>query len=104
MDEHRNGGERDRMVGDDGSFRAAAERAFSRLGEEVKLDTDRPARTGFSENGPRPDTPWPCRLGPVWSTPHSDHLAHHLPVGRWWCSWSLGLQTVREGAQAGMIR
>ena len=53
MDEHlkeqRNGGERNRMVGDDGSFRAAAERAFSRLGEEVKLDTDRPMRTGFSE-------------------------------------------------------
>ena len=49
MDEHRNGGECNRVVGDDGSFRAAAERAFSRLGEEVKLDTDRPARTGFSE-------------------------------------------------------
>ena len=47
MDEHRNGGECNRVVGDDGSFRAAAERAFSRLGEEVKLDTDRPARTGF---------------------------------------------------------
>ena len=49
MDEHRNGGERDRMVGDDGPFRAAAERAFSRLGEEVKLDTDRPARVLRSE-------------------------------------------------------
>ena len=49
MDEHRNGRECDRTVGDDGSFRAAAERPFSRLGEEVKLDMDRLTRTGFSE-------------------------------------------------------
>ena len=53
MDEHRNGRECDRTVGDDGSFRAAAERPFSRLGEEVKLDTDRLARTGIG----------PVRLG-----------------------------------------
>ena len=49
MDEHRNGRECDRTVGDDGSFRAAAERPFSRLGEGVKLDMDRLTRTGFSE-------------------------------------------------------